>query len=230
MVPEAKSNLELGSTSEELRSALIAAAHLLAASGSMSSTGHLNFSARLNDQQVLLTSTGTIDGLTADDIAVLRFDGSVESGRLGKSTREIVGMHMVVYQARPDANAVLHTHSPHLVAFALAHRPLPCRYEPLLRHGQSSAVPVVRWAPRGSEPSVRGIADALEKNSTTRAVLLANHGVLAFAASPRAAAKLVITMEEAARAEIQAAALGGARDLPPGGFKAVRASMERVPT
>jgi L-ribulose-5-phosphate 4-epimerase len=38
---------------------------------------------------------------------------------------------------------VIHTHSPNLVAFALARRPLPVRYEPLLQMGQAEEVPVV---------------------------------------------------------------------------------------
>ncbi len=207
--------------------ALMAAGRSLGGSGVMSHTGHVNFSARLDDTGMLLTARGSLDALAAGDLAVVRVDGTVEQGRLEASTQEIVGMHTVVYRARPDVGAVLHTHSPHLVAFAVAHRALPCRYEPLLRHGQATEVPVVPWAPRGSDASVAGIASALEENPATLAVLLANHGVLAFASSPSAVVKLVIALEEAAAAEVCAAAVGGARDLPPGAIDDVRAGMAR---
>jgi hypothetical protein len=45
------------------------------------------------------------------------------------------------YRARPQAGAVIHTHSPHLPALALTGRPLPARYEPLPRVGQAQEVP-----------------------------------------------------------------------------------------
>ncbi len=70
-------------------------------------------------------------------------------------------MHTEPYRARPDVGAIIHTHSPHLLAFAMASRPMPCRYEGLLRFGQAEDVPVVPWAPRGSEKSVSSIIDAL---------------------------------------------------------------------
>lgn len=206
----------------------MAAGRSLAASGVMSHTGHLNFSGRLDDERMVLTARGSLEGLADGAVAVVGLDGTVEHGQLEPSTHEIVGMHAVAYRARPDAGAVLHTHSPHLLAFALAHRPLPCRYEPLLRHGQPTEVPVVPWAPRGSAASVAEISAALEANRTTRAVLLANHGVLAFAPSPSAVVKLVIALEEAAAGEVRAAAVGGARDLPPRAFEDVRASMSRA--
>jgi L-ribulose-5-phosphate 4-epimerase len=89
-------------------------------------------------------------------------------------------------------------------------------------------VPVVPWGPRGSEVSVRGIAQTLAERPTTNAVLLANHGVLAFGSDPIATARLIIAMEEAAEAELAAAALGGAVDFPADALAQVRASMHRV--
>lgn len=38
---------------------------------------------------------------------------------------------------------MIRTHSPHLLAFALARRPLSARYEPLRWLGQAEEVPVV---------------------------------------------------------------------------------------
>ncbi len=136
-------------------------------------------------------------------------------------------MHAAVYRARADVGAVVHTHSPNLTAFAVAHQPLPCRYEALLRRGQADEVPVVPWAPRGSELSTTGIVAALDRHPTTFAVLLANHGVLAFASSPSGAATVLVAFEEAAGAELRAAALGGGRDFPEGALESVRRSMRR---
>jgi L-ribulose-5-phosphate 4-epimerase len=195
---------------------LLAAARLLVRSGVMSPTGHVNASARTGDDRMLLTSRGLVHDLTPETFATVTFGGDEVEGRLDPSTREIVGMHAAVYRARPAAGAVLHTHSPELTAFALANQPLVCRYEALLRRGQRSVVPVAPWAPRGSDAFVRGIAEAVEDHPSTWAALLGNHGVLVFGASALPAAKLLVTLEEAAAAERRARALGGARDFPPG--------------
>ena len=195
---------------------MVEAASVLERSGVMSHTGHINFSTRIDERRMMLTSSGLIAELRAQTLAVVDLDGTVEEGHLNASTAEIVGMHAAVYGRREDVGAVLHTHSPHVTAFALANHPLPCRYEALLRRGQSGAVPVVPWAPRGSEQFFEQIATTLAAAQETNAVLLGNHGVLAFGSSAMAAVKLVMILEEAAQAELAAVALGGAKDIRPG--------------
>ena len=193
---------------------LVNAAGLLVRSGVMSPTGHINLSARTGDERMLLSSIGLVHELGSETFATVSFDGDVVDGSLDASSREIVGMHVAVYRARPAAEAVLHTHSPHLTAFALANRPLPCRYEALLRRGQRSPVPVAPWAPRGSDAFVEGITRAVVDHASSSAVLLGNHGVLVFGPSPLEAAKLLVTLEEAAAAELRSAAIGGAAEFP----------------
>ncbi|MDP8929497.1 MAG: class II aldolase/adducin family protein [Actinomycetota bacterium] len=201
------------------RQEVLQASSFLMQSGVMSHTGHVNFSCRVDDEHLLFSSTGLIHELSAATLALLEMDGHLKEGQITPSTREIVPMHLAVYRSRADAAAVVHTHSPHLTAFALAGRSLPCRYEAMLRRGQEKAVPIVEWAPRGSTKFVQAIAQALNGCPKTLALLLANHGVLAFGASAMAAAKLVAVLEEAAEAEIRAAAIGGATDLPSKGFE-----------
>lgn len=208
-----------------LAEAVARACATLARSGVMSPSGHGNFSARIDSERMLLTGAGMSVPPTPDELAVVRLDGYVEEGQLTPSVGEIVGMHATVYRARADVGAVVHTHSPAVTAFALAHVALPVRYEALLRHGQSEPVPVVAWAPRGSRALAAGITGMLEASPGTSAVLLGNHGLLAFAPAPRKAAALVIALEEAARAELDAARLGGARDFPPGALDDVRGTM-----
>ncbi|MDQ3382176.1 MAG: class II aldolase/adducin family protein [Actinomycetota bacterium] len=199
----------------EQRQAIVAAAELLTRAGVMSHTGHVNLSCRLDDERMLLTGVGLVHQITAETLAVVRLDGDVEEGRLEDSSRQIIGMHAAVYRSRAAATSVVHTHSPHVTAFALARTPLPSRYEALHRRGQTAPVPVVPWAPRGSTEANDGIAQTLHDHPHTWAVLLANHGLLACGSSPQDAARLVVVLEEAAAAELAAVALGGAKDLPP---------------
>jgi L-ribulose-5-phosphate 4-epimerase len=207
------------------RQRVAAACAALIRSGVMSASGHGNFSARLDDGRLVLTGAGMSSPPEPRELALVRLDGAVEEGHVAPSVAEIVTMHAVIYRERPDAGAVVHTHSPSVTAFALAHVALPCRYEALLRHGQTCAVPVAAWGPRGSKASVDAIARALAGAPGTSAVLLANHGLLAFAPDPAGAAALVVALEEAAEAELAATRLGGAQDFPTGAADSVRRSM-----
>lgn len=210
------------------RTTVTEACATLAGSGVMSPSGHGNFSCRVHLERMLLTGAGMSTLPDPQDLALVRLDGVVEEGSVVPGVSEIIGMHAAVYRARPLDAAVVHTHSPAVTAFALAHEPLPCRYEALLRHGQADAVPVVPWAPRGSPALADGITEALRAHPGTSAVLLANHGLLAFAETPARAAALVLALEEAARAQVAAASLGGAKDFPPGALHAVQSSMEQA--
>ena len=206
---------------------LVEAARQLFVAGGMAHSGHANLSARLNAGHFLLTP-GFVRDLRPDQLATIGLDGRVLDGELLSTSSEIIAMHGVIYRARPHVGAVIHTHSPAATAFAVAHQPLPCRTEPMLRFGQAEDVPVVAWGPRGSDVSVRGIADVLDRRPTTAAVLLANHGLLVFGPDPAATAHLVVAIEESAEAEIAARAIGGAVDFPDGALEAVRASIARV--
>jgi Class II Aldolase and Adducin N-terminal domain len=107
-----------------------------------------------------LTVEGQVRDLGPDRLALVRLDGTVFEGTLDPGSAEIIAMHSEVYKARPEVDGIIRTHSPRLLAFAMAGRPLPDRYEALLRFGPAEDVPVVPWAPRGSERSVGGIIDA----------------------------------------------------------------------
>jgi len=202
-----------GSVSQ-LREIIVGAAELLFSSGVMQHSGHANLSARLDKEQMVLTSTGNIRGLTTDDLAIISFDGDVVTGKIDPTTAEIVPMHTAVYRAREKVGSIIHTHSPHITAFALAHEPLPCAYEGLLRFGFGDTIPVAAWAPRGSMESVANILGQLEKYPAIPAVLLGNHGVLAFSRDPLQVAQLIIAMEEAAEITLAAWAIGGPKPFP----------------
>lgn len=215
-------------TIAELKEQLVQAARLLFQTNVMSHSGHGNMSARLpGTEQMLLTSGGTIAQLNAEDLAVVSLDGEVMDGALLPVAREIVAMHACVYRERSDVGAVIHTHSPHATSFALAGKPLPCAYEALLRFGITEDVPVAAWAPRGSPESVANIVEQLQRHPTISAVLLANHGLLAFSRDPLAAAQLIIAMEEAAELTLHARALGGEQRFPANALEQERQHMQR---
>lgn len=207
---------------------LLAATKQLFTTGVLSHSGHANLSARLDATKFVISTTGMVRNLSKDDFAIVNLDGKTLEGTLEPTNLEIVDMHSTIYKLRPNAGAVIHTHSPSVLAFALANRPLSCRYEALLRFGQATDVPVASWGPRGSQRSIEAIKTVVETNPDTISLILANHGLLAFGASPQATAGLISALEESAAAEIAATQLGGAVDFPSGALEMVRASMAKV--
>lgn len=212
-------------TAARLRADIVQGVALLFTTGVIQPSGHGNVSARLGADLMLLTSNPIIRGLTADQIAVVTFTGEVLDGRLEATTAEIIPQHAVAYRTRPEVRAVVHTHSPHATAFAAANVPLPCAYEPLLRHGIEDAVPVAAWAPRGSPESIRNVEAQLAAAPHVPAVLLGNHGLLAFGDTALHAAQLVVVLDEAARVALYAQALGGVTPFPAGAAGRARARM-----
>jgi len=212
----------------DLRAQLVQAAQRLTHSGVLSHSGHGNMSARLpNTDHMLLTTVSHLNGLSEAHLATVTLNGEIVEGDVDPTTREIIGMHAVVYQARPDVGAVIHTHSPRATSFALAHQPLPCVYEAFLRFGITEAIPVAAWGPRGSAEAVAFIQQQLQQHPLVPAVLLANHGVLAFGRDPLATAQLIIIMEEAAEMTLDARLIGGEQGFPDGAVERERAHMQR---
>jgi L-fuculose-phosphate aldolase len=210
----------------EERQAILASADLLVRAGVLSHSNHGNSSVRLGDgQSMMITGASSLFGQTPETLAVLDLDGNVKEGKLQSTSAEIVQMHACVYKARPEVGAVIHTHSPMVSTYAMAHQPMPIHYEGLLRQGVSSAIPVAGWGPRGSRESVTNIEKALAENPGVSAVLLANHGLLAWGRDQMAAARLIISLEEAAEMMLRAEHLGGSKELPSGALDQVREHM-----
>ena len=199
-----------------LRQAVIDNANFLVRIGAISMSHHGNFSVRVpGTETILLTATSSFDNLKPENLAMLDLHGKLIEGEINPTNAEIVHMHAIVYKERPETGAVVHTHSTYATSFALASKSLGCSYEALVRQDMTDGVPLAKYGPRGSGESVANIATALRSAAKTKAVLLENHGVLAFGADPAAAARANLIVEEAAQMAIFAEVLGGAKNIPP---------------
>jgi L-ribulose-5-phosphate 4-epimerase len=208
------------------RQSIVDSAQLLIRTGVLSHSNHGNSSVRLPDgQSMLITGVSSLLNTSPETLTVLDLDGNVLDGQLASTSAEIVGMHALVYRLKSDVGAVIHTHSPSVTTYAMAHKPLPIHYEGLLRLGVSEAIPVAAWGPRGSHQSIAHIEQTLTAHPDALAVLLANHGLLAFGKDQAAAAHLIISMEEAAEMMLQAERIGGSQPFPPGALEQVRARL-----
>ena len=209
-----------------IRQQVVDAARLLSESGMLFRGEHANLSARLDANHIVMTRGGSIAHLTPDDLTTVDIGGYTGPvSDMEPTMQEVIEMHTRVYQARASVGAVIHTHAPHMTVFALAHQSIPLVYEPALRFGVTEPIPVVPWAPRGSEASVGAIVDVVKRHPGLPAVLMANHGALVFHDDPLSTARLLATLDEAAELVIQAVALGGAKALPDAAVEAVKERM-----
>jgi L-fuculose-phosphate aldolase len=209
-----------------LTAQLVATARAVAQSGAISLSGHGNISIRIPGRDEILYTTGpTLKDYSLADVARLSLDGTVLEGEIPPLAAAVIAMHTAIYAERPETGCVLHTHAPFATAFAVANRPLEGWTEAFGIFGLEDGVPLAAYGPRGSEQAIRNIKQALTPK--TRAVLLANHGVLCFHTTPALAMQINTIVEEAAQAAIYAGAIGGAKVVPPG---LLHASHERAAT
>lgn len=189
-------------------------ARRVVASGAISPNGHGNVSIRVpGEDEMYFTAGSTLHDHPASLVVRIGLDGALREGELPPVQAAVVDMHTAMYQDRPEVGCVLHTHSPFATAHAVAHRPIECWIEALAMFGLPDGVPVAEYAPRGSAEAVANIRAAAKPQSP--ALLLANHGVLVFHHTPELAIHVGSVIEEAARAAITSAAIGGPTVVPP---------------
>jgi L-ribulose-5-phosphate 4-epimerase len=208
--------LELTAADAAVRDELIEAVRELHKRSALPYSGSSNASARLpSGDGVLLASRSLQLDIGERDFAIVDFDGKLVAGWLKAITTPIVGMHTAVYRAHPEVGVVIHTHSPHATSFAVARKPLPLHYEQLLYRGQRQDIPVTDYGERTYTGAVVDqVIKTIEAHPKTRAILLANHGLLAWHDTAEQAAGLVVTIEEAAKIILGAAAIGGSHPMP----------------
>jgi len=210
---------------DDLRQQLLAAARQVTASGVLSLSGHGNLSLRVPGRdEMLFTAGGSLRELPPDAIVRVRLDGELLEGEAAPMANAVIHMHTAVYQELDDVGCVLHTHSPWATAFAVANQPIECWAEAMAIFGLGAGVPVAAYGPRGSEVAVANIRELLEPER--RAVLLANHGVLAFHRTAAQTVSVNVVLEEAAQSAIYAGGIGGARPIPPHMIEASRVRAE----
>lgn len=199
---------------KDLVDQVVDVAQRVVASGAISANGHGNVSLRVaGEDEMYFTAGPSLRNHPASAVARVGLDGSLREGELPPIQAAVVAMHTAMYADRPEVGCVLHTHSPHATAYAVANRPIGCFIEALAMFGLPSGVPVAGYGPRGSEQAIANIRAAVLPG--VPAVLLANHGVLVFHRTPELAIMVGGVVEEAAQAGLNAAHIGGAVEVPP---------------
>jgi len=167
-----------------------------------------NVSIRLDENSVLATPTMTCKGrMTEDCLALTDMDGKPLSDKRASSE---LAMHLLIYKMRPEIKAVCHAHPPHGTAFAVAGLAIdkPILSEVILTLG---CVPLTDYG----TPSTNELTEAMKPFvAHHNALLMANHGAVAYGEDLWQAWDRLETLEHTAKIAILAKALGGANDLP----------------
>ena len=171
-----------------------------------------NVTCRLDGGRLLATATGVSKRLVAAPaLLVLGADGKRISGE-GKPFSEI-GLHVTVYQNRPEVRAVVHAPPPAATGIACAGgRQLERPFLPEAVVSLGPSIPTVPFAPPGAA-ACAALAPFVAAND---AVLLGNHGVLAWGGNVEQAYLRLELVEHLARIALEAERAGGLRPLPDG--------------
>jgi L-fuculose-phosphate aldolase len=167
-----------------------------------------NLSVRLDSKFILATPTGASKSqLHKEDMVIVDLDGHQYSGNR-KVTSEI-GMHLAVYNRRPDISAVVHSHPPIATAFACAGRALdqPLCSEALMTLG---SVPLAQYATTGTDEVAASLAEFIPEHE---AILMANHGVVTYGKTLMDAFMKMETVEHFAHITLIVDQLGSASPI-----------------
>jgi L-fuculose-phosphate aldolase len=156
-----------------------------------------NVSLRLDPSRVLTSPTGVCKGMMSpEDLVITDFAGNKLSG--GRNPSSELAMHLLIYNLRPDVNAVCHAHPPTATGYAAAGIPLnkALLSEAILGLG---SVPLAQYG----TPGTPELADSIEPFVQSHdAILMANHGVVTYGPDLLTAYYRMETVEHFARVSL----------------------------
>ncbi len=111
--------------------------------------------------------------MAAADVCVLDWQLKPLAGERKPSIES--ALHAVVYQARPDVSAVIHTHQPYASTLSLVNASIPALFDEQVRFlGRS--VEIIAYAPSGTGLLKNNVRRRLQNGHN--AYILQNHGAL----------------------------------------------------
>ncbi|MBF0787313.1 MULTISPECIES: L-fuculose-phosphate aldolase [unclassified Streptococcus] len=134
--------------------------------------GNLSVFDREKKQMAITPSGIDFFDIKEEDIVIMDMDGHVVEGHSLPSSEWY--MHLIQYQTRDDIDAIIHAHTTYATVLACLREPLPATHYMIAVAGKD--VRVADYATYGTKELAVNAAKAMENR---RAVLLANHGILA---------------------------------------------------
>jgi L-fuculose-phosphate aldolase len=161
-----------GDLADQLRAQLVSyGARLLADGLAIGAAG--NISARTGDIVAITPSGIAYHEMQPADICLVRMDGTQLADDAEEPSSE-TPMHLAIYAAT-EARAVVHTHSPEVIALSAARDELPAIHYAIT--GLGGPVRVAPYVRFGSTQLAAAAVEALQDRS---AVILRNHGAVSY--------------------------------------------------
>ena len=143
----------------------------------------------------------------ADIMCVVDADGNQFEGPYRPSSE--TPMHTVIMKTMPWVNAIIHTHSPYAMTFAVLGEPIAVVSVEGLKFGAPLIYPTDGFITPGSSDMGHAILTAAGKpDAAKNAVLLRNHGLVVMGETMAQALELAQSAELTARVYYQARAVG----------------------
>jgi L-fuculose-phosphate aldolase len=146
----------------------------------------------------------------ASEELIVQVDDDLRSAQAGAMANPATRFHLWVYRARPDVQAIVHTHPPYTSALTMIGEPLKIGHmDSTMLAGQVAHLKDWPGLPVADDEG-RIISQAL---GDKKAILLAHHGLLTAGVSVQEACYLAVFFERAARAQIRAMGAGVVREV-----------------
>ncbi len=205
---------------EEKKIVLEAAQKMLAKGMVAGTAGNVSLRLPPEGERQLLAITPSAkhyDLLGVEDIQIVDFQGQTVEGNLNPSMEMM--LHIGIYRARKNTNALIHTHSVFASAVAVAGLDIP----PILDDQVAflgGEIKLAEYALSGTPEQVANVLTALEDRN---AVLLANHGALSIGRTMRDAFTAGELIEKTAKIYLLALSIGKTNLLPARAIEAEKA-------
>jgi L-fuculose-phosphate aldolase len=150
-----------------------------------------NVSCRTGDGMLITPAGVPYARTTPEDLVEVGPAGKVRSGQQRPSSEW--RLHAAIYAARPEVDAVVHTHSPKATALSCCRTTLPCFHYVIAMFG--GAIRCSEYRTCGTAALGQAVVQSL---AGRRAALIANHGVVTVGPSLAVAETLALEVENLA--------------------------------
>ncbi|MBS7648836.1 MAG: class II aldolase/adducin family protein [Candidatus Bathyarchaeia archaeon] len=169
-----------------------------------------SISARTTENEVLIKPSGfSLADMMPEHVVKLNLKGEVLEGKYPPSSD--APWHLMIYERRPEVNAIVHAHPPICGGFACAGISLdiPTFTEVIIQIGH---IPLMDYATPTTMDYAKVVADSLKE---ANALLMKNHGAITLGVNLEQAFQRMELLEDFARMVLIAKILGGPILLPP---------------
>src|SRR5215211_5405325 len=190
---------------------LVAANRILADQGVLDGFGHVSVRNPANPNRFLMSRSLAPALVRASDIMEYDVDGNAVDAQ-GRASFLERFIHSEIYKARPDVNAIIHSHAPALIPFGITQTPMrPVYHVPGFLHAAVPIFDIRRIAGMtnmlvGNNQLGKALAETL---GSAPMVLMRGHGNVVVGPEVSLAVYRAIYAQVNAQLQAQAIALGG---------------------